>query len=230
MACILNIETSTKVCSVALAVDGITLFNKENYTGPSHAASLGVYAEEAVAEAKRQNIAIDAIAVSSGPGSYTGLRIGVSLAKGLCYGYGVPLISVPTLRIMSGKVIKLQNEEDAFYCPMIDARRMEVYASVYNNAGKEVVETKAVILEENTFDDLLSQKKVFFFGDGSSKYSEILKHSGAVFIEEIAPLANDMVELSERLFNEKQFENAAYYEPFYLKEFQATVAKNKVLG
>ena len=202
MSCILNIETSTSVCSVALSADGEVLFEKSSFEGPSHAALLGVYAEEAIAVTKEKGLKLDAVAVSSGPGSYTGLRIGVSVAKGLCFGYGIPLISIPTLEVLAVAALEQQNNaSDCLYCAMLDARRMEVYAAIYD-----------VSL------------------NGAAKCREVITSPNALFIDNIRPLAVNMVTLSEKAFAESRFEDVAYFEPFYLKEFQATIAKNKVLG
>ena len=205
MACILNIETSTNVCSVALSSDSVVLFEKVSYEGQAHAALLGVYVEEALKIMKDKGLNLDAVAVSSGPGSYTGLRIGVSVAKGLCFGLDIPLISIHTLDLLTSTVIRKHPVKDSLYCAMLDARRMEVYAAIYEG-------------------------KVYFFGNGAAKCSQVITSPNALFIEDINPLAINMVALSEKAFTEKKFEDVAYFEPFYLKEFQATIAKNKVLG
>lgn len=231
MSCILNIETSTSVCSVALASDGIVLFEKASFDGPSHAALLGVYVEEALIVLKEKVLRLDAVAVSSGPGSYTGLRIGVSVAKGLCFGFGIPLISIPTLRLMASRAI-LQSGVAAgsLFCSMLDARRMEVYAAIYTSDLEVVRETSADIVDADTYASFLEQGNVCFFGNGAAKCKEIIASPNASFIDDIHPLATDMVPLSQKAFEANAFEDVAYFEPFYLKEFQATIAKNKVLG
>lgn len=231
MACILNIETSTSVCSVALSDKGKVVFEKASFEGPSHAALLGVFVEEALSALKEQGRKPDAIAVSSGPGSYTGLRIGVSVAKGLCFGYGIPLIGIHTLDILAATVIK-QNEGNgnSLYCAMLDARRMEVYAAIYDANLQTVRETSADIVDAGTYAPYLEKGNVCFFGNGAAKCKEVITSANAVFIDEIHPLAVNMVPLSEKAFAEGKLENVAYFEPFYLKEFLATIAKNKVLG
>lgn len=231
MACILNIETSTSVCSVALSDNGKVMFEKASFEGPSHAALLGVFVEEALSVLKEQGRKPDAIAVSSGPGSYTGLRIGVSVAKGLCFGYDIPLIGIHTLDIMAATAIKRNGgDEDCLYCSMLDARRMEVYAAIYDANLNIVRETSADIVDVDTYASYLEKGKVCFFGNGAGKCKEVISSENAVFIDDIHPLAVNMIPLSENAFVGGKMENVAYFEPFYLKEFQATIAKNKVLG
>lgn len=231
MLSILNIETSTSVCSVALSVDNKVGFEKVSYEGPSHAALLGVFVEEALTLMKKKEIKLDAIAISSGPGSYTGLRIGVSMAKGLCFGYGIPLIAVPTLDIMAYKVIHENNlSDDMLYCAMLDARRMEVYATIYDSNINVIRPTAADIVTTDTYSSFLENNKVCFFGNGAAKCKEIITSPNAVFIDNIDPLAGDMIVLANKMFINNKFEDVAYFEPFYLKEFVATKAKNKVLG
>ena len=236
MSCILNIETSTSICSVALSMDGEVLFAKASFDGPSHAALLGVFVEEALSVLKKKEKKLDAVAVSSGPGSYTGLRIGVSVAKGLCFGFGIPLIGIHTLDIMAATVCSKGDSritpiaDDCLYCAMLDARRMEVYAAIYDASLKLVRETKADIVEAGTYASYLEKGKVCFFGNGASKCKPVITSPNAIFIEDIHPLAVNMIPLAEQAFAAGKFEDTAYFEPFYLKEFQATVAKNKVLG
>lgn len=230
MVCILNIETATPVCSVALACDGKVVFEKQSLEGPSHAALLGAYVEEALAFGKKDGLTPGAIAVSSGPGSYTGLRIGVSTAKGLCYGYGIPLIGVPTLKILASEAIARTADPEALYCPMLDARRMEVYAAVYTASLEEVRPAAADIVDKETYALYLQHHKVYFFGSGAPKCRETVAAAGqAIFLDSVYPLASRMAALSEAAFNAGKTEDVAYFEPFYLKEFIATVAKNKVL-
>lgn len=231
MSCILNIETSTPVCSIALSVEGVVLFEKTSFDGPSHAALLGVYVEEALAVIKERGLKLDAVAVSSGPGSYTGLRIGVSVAKGLCFGFGIPLIGIPTLRIMASRLVgQSGGAADRLYCSMLDARRMEVYAAIYDASLSEVRQTTADIVDADTYSSFLAEGNVCFFGNGAAKCKEVITSANATFMDDIHPLAIDMVPLADSAFAANRFENVAYFEPFYLKEFQATVAKNKVLG
>ena len=230
MSCRLHIETSTKVCSVAVTEDGAVLFEKVDKSGPSHAVQLGVFVDEAISYIDNHGIPFDAVAVSQGPGSYTGLRIGVSEAKGLCFGLKVPLISVPTLELLAcTTMFRNYFEEDVLYCPMIDARRMEVYSAVYDNALNDVVPVGAYVIDEHTFSDLLDNRRIVFSGNGSTKCKDVIKHRNAIFVEGIVPLATDMLALAERAFRNGQFEDVAYFEPFYLKEFIATTPKNKIL-
>lgn len=231
MSCILNIETSTSVCSVALSCNGEVLFEKSSFEGPSHAALLGVYTEEAIAILKEKGGKLDAVAVSSGPGSYTGLRIGVSVAKGLCFGYGIPLISIHTLEVLTSAAIQQMNgATDCLYCAMLDARRMEVYDAIYDVNQKTIRNTVADIVDADTYASYLATDKVCFFGNGAAKCKTVISSPNALFLDDIHPLAVNMVSLAEKAFDANNFEDTAYFEPFYLKEFQATVAKNKVLG
>ncbi|NDW19489.1 tRNA (adenosine(37)-N6)-threonylcarbamoyltransferase complex dimerization subunit type 1 TsaB [Dysgonomonas sp. 216] len=230
MPCILSIETSTNVCSVAVAIDGKNIFEKENIDGPSHATLLGVFVQEAVDYIQENGMALDAVAVSCGPGSYTGLRIGVSEAKGLCYGLNIPLIALNTLKIMASKVSKNATiDNESLLCPMIDARRMEVYAAIYDLNLNIVRDIQADIVDENTYASFLQASKITFFGNGSAKCKDAIKHPNAVFLENIYPTASDMSSLAITAFENKTFEDVAYFEPFYLKEFIATTPKNKIL-
>ncbi len=229
MATILNIETSTEICSCALSQDSEVLFSRVSDAKQSHASLLGVFAEEIMRFADRHRLTPDAIAVSSGPGSYTGLRIGVSEAKGLAYGLNVPLIAVPTHRIMASAMLN-GVETNTLLCPMIDARRMEVYSTVFDTKLNVVRETSADIIDENSYSDLLEKHRIVFFGNGAAKTAGIIKHPNAVFADGGAPLASSMAFLAEKAFQNKEFEDIAYFEPFYLKEFIAVVAKNKVLS
>ena len=228
MSCILNIETATPVCSVALSWNSDVVFHKENYEGASHASLLGVYVAEAVQYARENGHALDAVAVSAGPGSYTGLRIGVSEAKGLCYGLNIPLIAVPALKIMVKSVI-LSGIDADYYCPMIDARRMEVYAAIYDRQLHEIRETGADVVDEEVYAPYLKQEKMAFFGNGAAKCKTILSSPNAIFLDDIHPFASNMVPLAETAFINREFEDIAYFEPFYLKEFVAIAAKNKVI-
>ncbi|MDH6357204.1 tRNA (adenosine(37)-N6)-threonylcarbamoyltransferase complex dimerization subunit type 1 TsaB [Parabacteroides sp. PF5-9] len=230
MPCVLHIETSTTVCSVALSLNSRILYNKVSFDGPSHAALLGVFVEEALQQLEAENIKLDAVAVSSGPGSYTGLRIGVSLAKGLCFGYGIPLIAVPTLELLAATAIQKTDDPDACYCAMLDARRMEVYAAIYDKELVLLRETAADIVDETTYITYLHKGKVYFFGNGSTKCQTVIHSPHAVFIDDVHPLAVNMVALAEKAYGESSFVDTAYFEPFYLKEFQATIAKNKVIN
>lgn len=227
MSCILNIETSTEVCSVAVSQDGANIFHIEDLEGPSHAAKLGTFVDEALSFTDNHAIPFDAVAVSCGPGSYTGLRIGVSMAKGICYARNLHLLAVPTLEILCVPLL-LGNEElpeDALLCPMIDARRMEVYTAVYDRALKPVVDTCAKVIDESSFAELLEQHPVYFFGNGASKCRGCIEHPNAHFVDGILPLAKNMCPLSEKAHVREEFKDVAYFEPFYLKEFVATKSK-----
>jgi tRNA threonylcarbamoyladenosine biosynthesis protein TsaB len=209
---------------------GEVVFEKVSFDGPSHAALLGVYVEEALAVLKREGLRPEAVAVSSGPGSYTGLRIGVSMAKGLCFGYDIPLISVPTLEILAAKAIRQRaGAEDDLYCAMLDARRMEVYAALFDGKRQIVRPTMADIVTADTYASFLDRHRVYFLGNGAAKCKEVIVSPRAVFVEDVHPLAADMVAIAEDLFRSGAFEDRAYFEPFYLKEFIATTPKNKVL-
>ena len=226
MSCILNIETSTTVCSVAASQDGQTIFVKEDLKGPSHAVSLGVFVDEALSFIDSHAIPLDAVAVSCGPGSYTGLRIGVSMAKGVCYGRNIPLIAIPTPEVLSVPVLLHHDlPEDALLCPMIDARRMEVYAAVYDRALNVKRAIAADIVDENSYQEFLDRQPVYFFGDGAAKCKEKIVHPNAHFIDGIRPLASMMFPLAEKAIAEKDFKDVAYFEPFYLKEFVASQPK-----
>ena len=226
MSCILNIETSTDVCSVSASQDGAVIFNEEDHSGPNHAVKLGIFVDEALSFIDSHAIPLDAVAVSSGPGSYTGLRIGTSMAKGICYGRDAKLIAIPTLELMSVPVLLREEiEDDALLCPMIDARRMEVYAAVYDRALHPLRPVQADIVEPDTYISFLEAHPMYFFGNGAAKCKEILQHPNAHFIEGIEPLAKWMFPLAEKRIALEQFEDVAYFVPFYLKDFVAKMPK-----
>lgn len=230
MSCILNIETSTDVCSVAISDSGQVIFNKEDHSGPNHAVKLGVYVDEALDFLDSHGLPLEAVAVSCGPGSYTGLRIGVSMAKGICYGRGVKLIAVPTLELMAVPVLLGEHpeEEDALIVPMLDARRMEVYAEVLDRALKVVRSIQADIVDADTYKEYLDQHHVYFFGNGAAKCMETINHPNAHLVEGIEPLAKNMAPLAEKRFVEGKFEDVAYFVPFYLKDFVAKMPKKLI--
>lgn len=215
MAYILNIETATKNCSVALAKDGETIVCKEiAEMGYSHAEKLHVFIEEILTEANLKFSDLKAIAVSQGPGSYTGLRIGVSAAKGLCYALEIPLIGVDTLEILASQIAI----DEGLIIPMIDARRMEVYAAIFDKNHHKIRDTKAEILREESFSDL--NQTVYFVGDSAQKAKTVLQQENFVFLENIVyPSATQMSKKSFSLFEQNQIENIAYFEPYYLKDF-----------
>lgn len=229
MANILNIETSTSVCSVALGSDGQVLDHHENYDGQTHATLLSQFIKDALDTAARRELKLDAIAVSIGPGSYTGLRIGLSQAKGLAFGLDLPLIGVNTLQLLTvSAMFRDFFDDDALFVPMIDARRMEVYTAVYNSALETRMEPCPMILDENSFSDLLESHQLIFVGNGATKTKTVINHRNATFLDDVKPVAVDMLALSEKAFREKHFIDVAYSTPLYLKEFQATVPKKKV--
>lgn len=227
MSCILNIETSTNVCSVALSQDGVCLYEDVNMEGPSHAQVLAGYVKNAVSFADSHAIPIDAIAISKGPGSYTGLRIGVSEAKGVAYGRDAKLLSVPTLKLLTVPILLGHEElpEYALLCPMIDARRMEVYCALYDRALNEVVQTQALVIDSDSFKEYLDKQPIYFMGNGADKCVETIQHPNAHFIKNIVPRAKNMIPLAEMAMAKEQIEDVAYFEPFYLKEFVATKSK-----
>lgn len=227
MACILHIDTSTDICSVAVSEDSHVIFEQEDATGSNHAEQLGTFVDEALSFTDNHAIPFDAVAVSGGPGSYTGLRIGVSMAKGICYGRDLKLIAVPTLELMCVPVLLRETvaEDNALLCPMIDARRMEVYSALYDRSLKEVREVKADVVTEETYKQWLDERPVYFFGNGAQKCMEVINHPNAHLIEGIEPLAKWMMPLAEKRFLNEKFEDVAYFVPFYLKDFVAIKSK-----
>ena len=229
MSCILHIETSTALCSVAVSEDSQVIYHDERHSEHKGASaeSLGTMVDEAMSFADSHAIPFDAVAVSAGPGSYTGLRIGVSMAKGICYGRDLKLISVPTLELLCVPVL-LRDElpEDALLCPMLDARRMEVYAAIYDRALHEVRPVGADIVDADTYRQWLDLHPVYFFGDGAAKCTDIINHPNAHLLEHVEPQARWMQPLAERRLLNGQTEDVAYYEPFYLKDFVAKPSKD----
>ena len=226
MATILHIETSTDVCSVAVSEDGQVIFHKEDHSGPNHAEKLGTYVDEALSFTDNHAIPFDAVAVSCGPGSYTGLRIGVSMAKGICYARDLKLIAVPTTELLCVPVLLREAaEEGALLCPMLDARRMEVYAAIYDRSLRPVREIGADIVDETTYREYLDKQPVYFFGNGAKKCIDAINHPNAHLIEGIEPLAKWMQPLAEKRFLTEQFEDVAYFVPYYLKDFVAKPSK-----
>ena len=249
MACILHIETSGNVCSVAVSEDGQCIFEQreqgERGAGAEH---LGTMVDEALSFTDNHAIPFDAVAVSCGPGSYTGLRIGVSMAKGICYGRNLKLIAVPTLELMCVPVLLREmtypapsqggendssplerlGEVSPLLCPMMDARRMEVYSAVYDRGLKTVREVKADVVTAETYKEWLDERPVYFFGNGAQKCMETINHPNAHLIEGIEPLAKWMQPLAEKRFLNEQFEDVAYFVPFYLKDFVAIKPKKLI--
>ena len=226
MSTILHIETSTEVCSVAVSEDSQVIFQQDDHSGPNHAERLGTMVDEALSFTDNHAIPFDAVAVSCGPGSYTGLRIGVSIAKGICYGRDLKLIAIPTLELLCVPVLLREiPEEDALLCPMLDARRMEVYAGIYTRALKPVREIGADVVTAETYKSYLDEHPVYFFGNGAQKCMETINHPNAHLIEGIEPLAKWMQPLAERRYLNEQLEDVAYFVPYYLKDFIAKMPK-----
>ena len=220
MSCILSIDTSTNVCSVAVSQDGICIFDKVDNSGSNHAEKLGTFVDS-------HELTLDAVAVSCGPGSYTGLRIGVSMAKGICYGRNIKLLAVPTLELLAVPVLLHHEsiEEEALLVPMIDARRMEVYSAVYDRSLKDVRAIQADVVDGDTYKEFFDKGPVYFFGDGAEKCMEVIHHPNAHLIKNIEPVAKNMFPLAEKRMAEGKFEDVAYFVPFYLKDFVAKQAK-----
>ena len=225
MSLILSIDTSTKVCSVALHQNGKLLAVNELYTEKSHSGMLTTLCENVVKYAGFSLNAVDAFAVAKGPGSYTGLRIGVSTAKGFCFALDKPLIAVNTLEAMAFQV-KDFYDETHLLCPMIDARRMEVYYQVLDNQMNIISETEAKIIDELSFSEILNENQLVFFGDGAAKCQAEITHKNAVFLHtEIHPSAKTVGILATKSFEKSLFENVVTFEPFYLKDFVGTQKK-----
>ena len=219
---IILIETSTALCSVALAENGVVTAYRESSAPKAHASLTAVFVQEVLSERGLTLACCDAVCVSKGPGSYTGLRVGVSTAKGLCFGSGRPLLAVGTLDTLVAQA----EGEYKYIIPMIDARRMEVYACVFEN-GAQITKTEPVIVDENSFAEYLEQGSCLFIGDGAGKCADVIKHPNAQFCQ-CNPKASAMLTPAMKAYNEKRFEDVAYFEPFYLKEFVATVSKKKL--
>ena len=228
MAVILNIDTSTTVCSVALTAEGAILFHLEDTRGRNHAALLSGFVKQCLDFLEDKELRLDAVAVGIGPGSYTGLRIGLSEAKGLAYAFDVPLIGIPTLLTMATSVMFSHDiDESTLFAPMIDARRMEVYTAVYDLSLTELMPPSPMIIDESSYADFLTDgHRLLLFGDGSEKAKEMIKSENVIFIDGVAPLAVDMLALSERAFRNGDFLDLAYSTPFYLKEYQAVKPRN----
>lgn len=226
MSTILHIETSTDVCSVAVSEDSQVIFQQEDHSGPNHAERLGTMVDEALSFTDNHAIPFDAVAVSCGPGSYTGLRIGVSMAKGICYGRNLKLIAVPTLELLCVPVLLRElAEENALLCPMLDARRMEVYAGIFDRGLRPVREISADVVTSETYKEYLDAHPVYFFGNGAKKCMETINHPNAHLIENVEPLAKWMQPLAEKRLLNGQTEDVAYFVPFYLKDFVAKMPK-----
>ncbi len=227
MAKILQIETATAICSVALSVNGETISFKEEQGQNLHAANLTLFIDEVIKTAGLDYSELDAIAVSKGPGSYTGLRIGVSTAKGLCYALDKPLIAIETLEMMAAGFLSENPDYTGLICPMIDARRMEVYTTVFDPLLNVLLPTEAKIIDETSFNDFLTQQSITFLGDGAAKCAEVLTHPNARFDAANFNSASYMSKLASQAFDKGNFEDVAYFEPFYLKDFVVTQSKKQ---
>lgn len=226
MAVILNIETSTNVCSAALTAEGMILCHFEDFHGQNHAALLSGYVKRCLDWMREHEMTLDAVAVSMGPGSYTGLRIGLSEAKGLAFSLDVPLIGVSTLQLMAVHVMfNYDVEPDDIFVPMIDARRMEVYTAAYDMALNPVMEPQPLILSEDSFSGLPGTGRLLLFGNGSDKSREVIVSPRVHYVADVVPLASDMVALAERDFAARRFIDLAYSTPDYLKDFQGVKPK-----
>jgi len=232
MTLILNIETSGDICSVSLSKNKEIIAYKESSEKNSHSTQLAILTDQILKEASIKPFQLKAIAVSQGPGSYTGLRIGVAFAKGLCYANHIPLLAVDTLMIYAMQFLQNQSiTDDALICPMIDARRMEVYTTIYDNSLKQLMSVTPMILNENSFESF-KHKKIYFMGSGMEKWRALAQSNNPhfYFVSNIWPYASAMAPLSYNLYNDQNFVDVAYFEPFYLKEFIAgTSKKNKLM-
>ena len=234
MSLILCIETGTDICSVGLARDGEIISLRESDEGRDHAGKVAVFVDEMLHEADVRAEELDAVAVGKGPGSYTGLRIGVSFAKGLCYGLNIPLVSVGSLDALvevaredhEAGILPIEGWEESYLCPMVDARRMEVYTRLYTVAGEPLSDVKAEVVDETTFADVRRDKQLVIFGNGAAKCCEAMPD--ATFVE-VAPSARGLARLAERRLQAGQTEDIAYFEPFYLKDFIVIPSKKKLL-
>ena len=231
---IILIETSTALCSAAIAENGVITAYRESSAPKAHASLTSVFIDEMLKERNTSIAECDSVCVSMGPGSYTGLRVGVSTAKGLCFGSGKPLLAVGTLDTLVAQALMadqaghdgIPSNPYRFIIPMIDARRMEVYTAVFEGI-RQITETAPAIIDENSFAEYLEQGACLFIGDGAGKCADVIKHPNAHFYQ-CWPKASAMLEPATRAYNEKRFEDVAYFEPFYLKEFVATVSKKKL--
>ncbi|HCS87744.1 MAG TPA: tRNA (adenosine(37)-N6)-threonylcarbamoyltransferase complex dimerization subunit type 1 TsaB [Bacteroidales bacterium] len=224
---IINIETSTDVCSAALTVNAEPVLSFVDAETHNHAKQLPLFVDKILEELRMRNWHLDAVALSKGPGSYTGLRIGTALAKGVCYGMSVPLLAIDTLQLLAKEALPLTQAD--ILCPMIDARRMEVYCCLFSRDLSPLSPVEAKVIDADSFADLLSTHTICFLGDGADKCKTVLRHSNASFLENVFPDAQNMGSLSELVWKSGRKEDIAYFSPYYLKEYQAVRSKNKVL-
>lgn len=233
---ILHLETATNVCSVALSEGERILALRETDEGRSHGSVLTIFMEEVLHEAALRPADIHAISISKGPGSYTGLRIGVSVTKGFAYAQSIPVIGIPTLKVLTESALQSsdmkkfrKNTSSFLLCPLLDAKRMEVYTALYNESGKEIEAVSAKIIDESSFNTHLKSNPIVFFGNGSDKITDLIQHPNAHFMKHINPSAKYMIPLAMKAYQAGVFENTAYFEPYYLKDFIATIPKKKLL-
>lgn len=234
MSLILSIETGTDICSVAIARDGELLSLRESDEGRDHAKKVAVFVDELLDETGISPDELDAIAVGMGPGSYTGLRIGVSFAKGLCYGLQIPLVAVGSLDALTevaiedneAGILDVENWDDSILCPMVDARRMEVYTQLFDSRGVALSQVKAEIVTEESFADVRRERQLVIFGNGAAKCRELLPDAAYI---NVTPSARGLVRLAQRRLDEGRVEDIAYFEPFYLKDFVVIPSKKKLL-
>ena len=225
MALILGIETSTEICSVAIGLNGICIAQKSLPIPNGHASLLHQLVNQTLLESGHNLHDLQALAISMGPGSYTGLRVGVSAVKGYAYALNIPVITINTLQSLSVHFLGLHPETNALLVPMIDARRMEVYTATYNHNFETLQETSAKVVDESSFSKLLQKNKLAFFGNGSEKCQDILSHPNASFYPDIKCNAGGLIPLAQRAFEIGNFANLAYFEPYYLKDFVGTTPK-----
>lgn len=233
MATLLSIETSSTVCSVAISRDGMPVAIKSSTEKNAHSKTLTLMILELIKENLSSNKQVDAVAVSMGPGSYTGLRIGVSVAKGLCYGWNKPLIAVDTIKALAAEFLlkhkeTMKKDSGVLLCPMLDARRMEVYTALYDMDLSEILPVQALIINESGFEKYLKKNNIIFFGNGAEKCKEVIKSEHAVFVNDFEPSARGVSFLAEECYQKKQFVDTAYFEPYYMKEFIAGVPSRKM--
>ena len=234
MANILLLETATEICSVAIAKGGKTVHARETADGYNHSEKLTVFIEEVMKASGIRMNELDAVCVCRGPGSYTGLRIGVSAAKGICYALSIPLLSAGTLEAMAchlainATASGLDLQPDYLLCPMLDARRMEVYTAMFDHRGNKQSDVQARVIDENSYDAELKSHKLVFFGNGAPKCKAVIHHANALFPDGVNASAQFMSDLAERDYQNQKFEDVAYFEPYYLKDFVATIPRNKL--
>lgn len=231
MAVILNIETTSDICSTALTAEGYIMHHHEDFTGRNHAAMLSGFIKSSLDFLQEKELRLDAVAVSTGPGSYTGLRIGLSEAKGLAYALDVPLIGVDTLRLLTSVVMfsTLDVDPDSIFVPMVDARRMEVYTGAFDMGLTPLMPEQALILDSDSYSDLIATgRPVLLFGNGSAKAADLIKADNALFVPDVKAVAVDMIALSEQAYARREFLDLAYSVPNYIKAFQATCPKPRI--